>query len=674
MSFISNSENFTLGEGVYNNIHNSFIHNTFYGKKRHREAIEDAPGLLSLEEPTRKRRRREEEEGIKVIRNKHLKLTLELGSGPGYFLHAGEAKGRAVIVKVFNAGSTVREQLESTVALSKGLMHPNVLRIEGVSSPASLNHFIAYENAHWRTAEGPLAAALKDDLTRSVNLGFKMVAGLSSGMNHLSVQGVSLASLGVENFDVFLDLNDRFLISVNPPTSSVAHVTEDLTHVDNTTISWDVFNALCQKVLRSANRVLHNEDIERKPVVDLGARPHEVSTLAANSASESLSSPRITEDEPPVRPRREYVWRTIDRGQQSLANVASRISHDLDMELYSLSKLTWSHMRSAHRCAGYVREEITLATTMGDSAVVSHDAPCPLEVCCICHEVVGVHEVFRCICDDPRPGSRTTVKCQACKFWSHSACVGNPKEFTCQLCSPAESKTVIEVAEPVPATLGDTSQHSTSRDNGEGITRQSPARDIFPVSGTSSASELLLAQLEEKDEEDQLIDDDDDVVPPLVVPPVVPTSSAADSSSKRKAPSKRKPRKSEKKIAEEDRKSKEKIMQAGAPSSLAPTMAWFEVQAMGAHLDVGHVPFNIVSLDPGPSKPPPKKEAARNPPAVPRVRGPEFSKRKPRKSEKKITDEDRNSKEKTMQAGAPSSLAPTMSWFEDYAAASRLNL
>jgi len=135
-------------------------------------------------------------------------------------------------------------------------------------------------------------------------------------------------------------------------------------------------------------------------------------------------------------------------------------------------------------------------------------------------------------------------------------------------------------------------------------------------------------ELEEEDEEDQLIDDDD-VVPPSVVPPVA-APSAADSAAKRKAPSKRKPRKSEKKIAEEERKSKEKIMQAGAQPSLAPTMSWFEVNAAKAHqqagqmgtLDVGHVPLNVVSLDPGagPSKPPPKKKAARKPPAVPRVR------------------------------------------------------
>ncbi|KAJ7613609.1 hypothetical protein DFH06DRAFT_144082 [Mycena polygramma] len=106
---------------------------------------------------------------------------MEIGSGPGYFLHTGETKGRAVIVKVFNLGPSVREQLESTVAVSMRLLHPNVLRIEGVSSPASLTHFITYENACWNTAEGPLAAALQEDHTRSITLGFKMVAGLAVG-------------------------------------------------------------------------------------------------------------------------------------------------------------------------------------------------------------------------------------------------------------------------------------------------------------------------------------------------------------------------------------------------------------------------------------------------------------------------------------------------------------
>ncbi|KAF8146011.1 hypothetical protein K438DRAFT_531190 [Mycena galopus ATCC 62051] len=113
MPFISNADNFTLGDGVYNNIHGdlNIVHNNFYGKKRHRDQICNASAVLTSTEPARKRRRRAKDSAdeIKVIRKKHLKLTLQIGCGPGYFLHAGEIKGRAVIAKVFNAGATARQ-------------------------------------------------------------------------------------------------------------------------------------------------------------------------------------------------------------------------------------------------------------------------------------------------------------------------------------------------------------------------------------------------------------------------------------------------------------------------------------------------------------------------------------------------------------------------------------
>ncbi|KAF8186213.1 hypothetical protein K438DRAFT_1040328 [Mycena galopus ATCC 62051] len=119
-----------------------------------------------------------------------------IASGPGYCLHAGQSKGRPIIVKVFDSGPAVVEHLESTVAFCRGLFHPNVLRVEGISPSASPVHFITYENVHWKNAEGPLALALKDDCTsRSITLGFRMVAGLSAGLNYLNTQGISLASL-----------------------------------------------------------------------------------------------------------------------------------------------------------------------------------------------------------------------------------------------------------------------------------------------------------------------------------------------------------------------------------------------------------------------------------------------------------------------------------------------
>ncbi|KAJ7481021.1 hypothetical protein B0H11DRAFT_2023904 [Mycena galericulata] len=290
------------------------------------------------------------------------------------------------------------------MALSKGLMHPNVLGIEGISSETSMSHYIVHENAQWKTAEGPLAAALKDDLIRSVNLGFKMIAGLSSGMNHLIVQGISLGSLGIENFDILLDIDDRFLISINPPISTVADGSKRQRE-DSSTLTWELFNALCQKVLRSANRALYNDNIDREAVVlspssRSSVFPRLMEPFSTRSYSPRESGPTETFQEPILSDssRREYVWRIVDRGQQSLNSVANRMTRDLDLRLTSVQQLARMDWKSAHRCAGYNRQEITLATTTGGSAIVSRDAPSPLEICSVCHEVVASHEAFRCIC------------------------------------------------------------------------------------------------------------------------------------------------------------------------------------------------------------------------------------------------------------------------------------
>ncbi|KAJ7116209.1 hypothetical protein C8R43DRAFT_1038328 [Mycena crocata] len=446
MSFISNADHFTLGEGVYNNIHGNLIFHS-HGRKRHQQEICDAPDSVELLEPMRKRPRGFAEDakdvhGFKVLRNKHLELTREIGSGPGYFLHAGRAKGRAVIIKVFNAGPTVREQLEATVALSKGLMHPNVLRIQGVSAAASFTHFITYENAHWKMAEGPLAAALKDDLTRSVTLGFRMIAGLASGMNHLAVQGVSLASMRPQDFDILLDVDDRFLICANQRVPEVAPKEDvEMEDKDKDTKTWTVFNALCQTVLRSANRILHEEDIPRNPpILSLKRRPpilRASSKSKSPSDSASASTPLSPQHSSKTEPsRREYVWHTIERGQQSLSSVAHRLALDLDIKsIDSVNKISWTDALSPHRCVGYMREEVTLAPTTDDSAVVSHDVPSHREICAICHEVVSGYELFSCICGNPNPGLRPTVKCRECKRWSHVDCVGKSREFTCNFCA-----------------------------------------------------------------------------------------------------------------------------------------------------------------------------------------------------------------------------------------------
>ncbi|KAJ6560036.1 hypothetical protein B0H19DRAFT_1260694 [Mycena capillaripes] len=415
----------------------SFFGGTFFSAanvnfyNRRRRWMEDQ----SLLTQRKTKLRRQGGDGIEIIRSEDIKLIGEIGSGPGYFLHVGRNEGHAIIVRVFNKSPIVRQQLESTVALSKGLMHPNVLHIKGISARKSKIHFIAYEGVHCNNAEGLLAAALKHDLEQSIALGFKMIAGLAAGMNHLCVQGVSLKSMGVENFDVFLDVDGRFLMSISPrlPNYRVEY------QESQEDWSWHVFNALCQKVLLSANRVLHvdREEMDRHPATLDSLRASSSSAAASRvSLGSAPSLESIQDEERLVAPRREYVWRTIDRGEQSLATVARRIKLDLDMNQPPLHRLTRMNGRHPHRCPGYVREEITLATTTRDSAVVTYDAPSPLEICSICREVVGLNEAFECICGDPTPGSRRTIKCQTCKFWSHSDCnTGNTKKFTCRLCA-----------------------------------------------------------------------------------------------------------------------------------------------------------------------------------------------------------------------------------------------
>ncbi|KAJ7369109.1 hypothetical protein DFH08DRAFT_983982 [Mycena albidolilacea] len=108
-----------------------------------------------------------------IVPSKNLKLIYEIGSGPGYFFHAGQNKGDAVIIKVFNPGpvSKVRKHLYSTVDLSKGI--------------------IALEEC--RAAEGPLAEALKNNLAKSITLGFKMVYHRTFGIS-LGLMGADICA------------------------------------------------------------------------------------------------------------------------------------------------------------------------------------------------------------------------------------------------------------------------------------------------------------------------------------------------------------------------------------------------------------------------------------------------------------------------------------------------
>lgn len=90
---------------------------------------------------------------------------------------------------------------------------------------------------------------------------------------------------------------------------------------------------------------------------------------------------------------------------------------------------------------------------------------------------------------------------------------------------------------------------------------------------------------EVEEEEDQLIDDDEDeLMKPVPVTALPNPSRSGEVAAKKRTSNKRKPRKSEKRIAEDERKAQEKAMtNASGPIELAPTVTWFEATPSGSH-------------------------------------------------------------------------------------------
>ena len=94
-------------------------------------------------------------------------------------------------------------------------------------------------------------------------------------------------------------------------------------------------------------------------------------------------------------PRRE-VWWKLDKSanNRSLESIVRRFENYLDCVWASsaaspLRRITASpHRWVSHRCAGYLREEITLTADVSRSVVVAHQYPSQSEICTICGELV----------------------------------------------------------------------------------------------------------------------------------------------------------------------------------------------------------------------------------------------------------------------------------------------
>ena len=189
--------------------------------------------------------------------------------------------------------------------------------------------------------------------------------------------------------------------------------------------------------------------------------PSNLRAPAVSKTTSNVSSSRIPprKSTPSAPHRRELVWKSQEHEVVSLEDIA----HQFQDFIHTFStQSTLSHRRgryttkTAHRCPGYNRIEITLTTDIARSAIVSHLTPTPHEICPVCKEIVQDAEIFACICGgDGKPLHEhnsspfvlthlaetefPTIKCLTCSEWYHRPCVNifenGDQKFVCQRCT-----------------------------------------------------------------------------------------------------------------------------------------------------------------------------------------------------------------------------------------------
>jgi hypothetical protein len=182
-------------------------------------------------------------------------------------------------------------------------------------------------------------------------------------------------------------------------------------------------------------------------------------TATPKTASKTSSSRILPRKSTPSAHRRELVWKSQEHDVVPLEDIAHQFQdfiHTFSTESALTRRRGRYTTKTAHRCPGYNRVEITLTTDVARSAIVSHLTPTPHEICPVCKEIVQDAEIFACICGGdgkflPEHSSSPfvltrlaenespTIKCLTCSEWYHRSCVNifenEDQKFVCQRCT-----------------------------------------------------------------------------------------------------------------------------------------------------------------------------------------------------------------------------------------------
>ncbi|KAJ7600698.1 hypothetical protein C8J56DRAFT_1019779, partial [Mycena floridula] len=390
----------------------------------------------------------------------------EVTIGDDYRIFAAVYQGIAVLVKVYE-GPDSRQRIKTDLSINHSFQHPNLLRVVAACKTAQIPfivfktpiHSLPPEIGVFRSLTCYLAAALGDGDQECLVRAVQFMRDVSSGFSHLeNMWKVKRFALSRTTFDLLVDANNNVCVSVG--------LIKDQEAAQRTLANeWlNVFEDLCARNLREANEECHSDFRRRLPV---SAPSTDVATTLAPlpSAIEAATTPLLNLNQtgsliqtkplfspqppsvPEYPPRREYAFvpqtgsdrpslkeinKDFARFMRNL-QVGPTISSNIERLRRNLRLPTTVQ----HRCPGYKRQELAIATSVSRTAIISHFTPLIKEICQVCNQEVK-EGIFLCPCGQADDGVASTVRCHKCLVWSHRGChqvlIIDSLQFTCPEC------------------------------------------------------------------------------------------------------------------------------------------------------------------------------------------------------------------------------------------------
>ncbi|KAJ7581284.1 hypothetical protein C8J56DRAFT_261768 [Mycena floridula] len=346
----------------------------------------------------------------------------ELVASDGYHIHTAKYQRKVVAVKVYQ-GMDSAKRLEADLKITSSLLHPTMLRpvavfratatpfivLGGDSSP-----MIPSSLGGFKSLRCCLADALNNSEIESMMLGAQLIRDVSSGLDYISSiqQTIGVSQL---TFDLLVDENNNICITVG---SGEENETGGQGYLD-------IFHNLCSKSLLEANNECHFDKSQAPTTKDSASDSSSHPYLRFSpSEDEPIAETDLQSDSPPAPPRREYAF-VPDYSHQSLSEISTsyaRFMRSITKKIRHLRRKGHGNLTLvAHRCPGYRRDEVTLSTSVLQTAIIQHLTPSPREICPICQQLVE-DGTFNCSCGQGDDGISSTIQCFRCSAWFHRAC------------------------------------------------------------------------------------------------------------------------------------------------------------------------------------------------------------------------------------------------------------